>query len=217
MTGHKETLHEVIRVAARDKLLFDNSGGGVTLSGGEPLLQPQVVAAVAAALSSEGIHVAVDTCGSVPVSAVEALADVDLVLLDLKIADTDTASSVVGPTAARVPAFARELARIATENGGPSIWIRTPIIPGATDSEENIAGIGRFISNEMSGVVDRWELCAFNPLGREKYQRLGLEWKYADTELIESEQLARLTSVAERAVNGRVSVVATGLTRGERE
>ena len=186
------------------------------MSGGEPLLQPRTVATIAAALSADGIHVAVDTSGAVPVAAVEALEDVDLVLLDIKIGDPDTASAVVGPSASRVPEFAGELAKRVRTGDGPEVWIRTPIIPGTTDSDKNISDIGRFLSKEMDGVVGRWELCAFNPLGAEKYRRLGLDWEFSETELIESEELERLRSVAERAVGESVPVYATGLTRGNR-
>jgi pyruvate-formate lyase-activating enzyme len=64
------------------------------------------------------------------------------------------------------------------------LWIRTPIIPGATAREDNIQGIGEYIAEHVGPVVDRWELCAFNNLCQDKYQRLGLEWEFAGSELM---------------------------------
>jgi pyruvate formate lyase activating enzyme len=68
--------------------------------------------------------------------------------------------------------------------GGKRLWIRTPLIPGATVSERNLKGIGAFLAANLGEVVERWELCAFNNLCRDKYDRLGLKWEFAETPLM---------------------------------
>jgi pyruvate-formate lyase-activating enzyme len=89
------------------------------------------------------------------------------------------------------------------------------VIPGATDGPDNIRGIGRLIADELAGAVQRWELCAFNPLGAEKYRRLGIAWRYDEADLISNDAMARLRTEGEEAVDGTVPVLATGLTGGE--
>lgn len=216
MTGYDQEIEEVIRLASRDKLLFANSGGGVTISGGEPLLQAHRVTEIAGALREQGIHVAVDTCGAVnPEVLATVLPVVDLVLLDLKLLDAGAASGMLGSAATRVGPFASALARRVRAAGRPNVWIRTPVIPQATDTPENIRAIGRFIAAELAGAVQRWELCAFNPLGAEKYRRLGIPWRYEEADLISAGALEKLRAVGAEAVEGAVEVVATGLTGSE--
>ena len=70
------------------------------------------------------------------------------------------------------------------------LWIRTPLIPGATDSDANLAAIGRHLADRLDGTVFRWELCAFNNLCRDQYTRLGLQWDYAATPLMTPAELA---------------------------
>lgn len=213
MTGYDQEIDEVIRLASRDALLFANSGGGVTISGGEPLLQAGRVTRIAAALREQGIHVAVDTCGAVnPDVLGTVLPLVDLVLLDLKLLDAERATGMLGSSATRVRPFASALAASVRAAGRPEVWIRTPVIPGATDAPENIRAIGRFIAGELAEAVQRWELCAFNPLGAEKYRRLGILWRYDGVELVTREAMERLRAVGEEAVGGTLSVLATGLT-----
>jgi len=93
------------------------------------------------------------------------------------------------------------------------LWIRTPLIPGATTSEENLHGIGRYLVEHLDGVVSRWELCAFNNLCRDQYKRLGMEWKYAQTPLMTAEDLASCEGIAKSSGLRPKLVLATGATR----
>ncbi len=213
MVGRTASVDELVSLAARDRIFYANSGGGVTVSGGEPLLQAAGVAALAGRLRAAGIHVAVDTAGAVSQDALtDVLPTVDLVLLDIKTLDKQKASTLLGPASRRVRAFARALADGARAGGRPDVWIRTPIVPGATDDPSTIKTIARFINAEMEGVVSRWELCAFNPLGAEKYSRLGQTWVYKDADLVSAELLERLRRIGRELVGDSVAVVATGLT-----
>jgi len=91
-------------------------------------------------------------------------------------------------------------------------WIRTPVIPGATDTSENIRGIGDFISANLHGTVARWELCSFNNLCRDKYKRLGIDWPFADKELPERSLMEELAQVARSRVTPSI-VCWSGSTR----
>jgi pyruvate formate lyase activating enzyme len=95
------------------------------------------------------------------------------------------------------------------------LWIRTPLIPGATDSDENLTAIGRFLATVLGEKIERWELCAFNNLCRDKYARLGIDWKYASMPLMTGVALAHCEQVAKSAGLEPERVQATGATRAE--
>jgi pyruvate formate lyase activating enzyme len=78
------------------------------------------------------------------------------------------------------------------------LWIRTPIIPGATDDEANILAIGRRLAR-LGEIVDRWDLCAFNNLARDKYARLGMSWPFDQAKPMRKEDMERLTETARRS------------------
>jgi pyruvate formate lyase activating enzyme len=80
-----------------------------------------------------------------------------------------------------------------------SLWIRTPIIPDATDTVENISAIGKWIADHLDGLADRWELCTFNNLCKDKYTRLGIEWSFSDAELLEKAHIEKLTHTAKKS------------------
>ncbi len=79
------------------------------------------------------------------------------------------------------------------------MWVRTPIIPQATMNADNISRIGAFIAAELGDAVSRWELCAFNNLCRDKYLRLGLDWQFKDTALIEADMMDEIAKIARRS------------------
>ena len=79
------------------------------------------------------------------------------------------------------------------------LWIRTPIIPGATAREDNIRGIGQFIAANLGNVVTRWELCAFNNLCKDKYRRLGLNWEFENSQLMSASEMENLADVAKNS------------------
>jgi pyruvate formate lyase activating enzyme len=93
------------------------------------------------------------------------------------------------------------------------LWIRTPLIPGATVPDENLIAIGRHLADALDGTVSRWELCAFNNLCRDQYTRLGLEWKYAKTPLMTHAELAHCEQIAKASGFRSELVHATGATR----
>jgi pyruvate formate lyase activating enzyme len=212
------SLDDLVREVAKDRSYFETSDGGVTVSGGEPALRTPFVASFLERCRALGMHTALDTCGMCSPSALLALAaHADLVLYDLKEIDSDRHVRFTGQPNEKILANLRALAEQMRRAPLPAeLWIRTPLIPGATLTEENIQGIGEFIARELSDVVTRWELCAFNNLATDKYQRLGLRWEFEGAELMAEADLRRFEDVARRSGVDPGIVLATGRTRMER-
>jgi pyruvate formate lyase activating enzyme len=93
------------------------------------------------------------------------------------------------------------------------LWIRTPLIPGATFSDENLSALGCYLADHLDGTVSRWELCAFNNLCRDQYKRLGMEWSYAQTPLMTAGELTRCEQIAKASGFCPDLILATGATR----
>jgi pyruvate formate lyase activating enzyme len=188
---------------AKDKAYF-GAEGGVTLSGGEALIQHEAVLELARLLKTEGLHIALDTAGCYDFHLLETLLPcIDLVLYDIKIFDYETHKRLIG---AGNDLILENYKRLIEHEVG--VWVRTPIIEGATDSEKNIAGIGNFIAECAAGrysrLPEKWELCAFNNLCRDKYVRLDRQWAYRDTGLTDKTHIEKLTAVAARYIPGAV-------------
>jgi pyruvate formate lyase activating enzyme len=188
----------LFREVVKDKAYF-NGDGGVTLSGGEVLAQPQEASDLCRMLKNEKISVAIDTAGFVPYAAFEAiLPNIDLILYDLKIDDSKAHKRFCGVDNRLIKDNLKKLSA-----GSVRIWIRTPIIPEATDGIDNIRAIAAFLKDHRIRY-DRWELCAFNNLCKDKYHRLDQEM----TTLVE----------AARAVTGETDKITfTGITRLKEE
>ena len=217
LLGKKWSLDQLAAELAKDKVYYDKSDGGVTLSGGEPCLQPHFATALAKSLREKGIQTALDTCGLCSKSALEMLLPYStLVLFDIKEIDPARHLSLTGFDNETILSNLQFVADFMRSNLNPkALWVRTPIIPGATDTAENIRGIGRFISTHLGKAVDRWELCTFNNLCRDKYLRLGLDWEFSQSQLVEKEAIEYLTSIARESGVDPEKVHWSGSTRLE--
>jgi pyruvate formate lyase activating enzyme len=215
--GTRWSLDDLVREVAKDRSYFETSGGGVTVSGGEPALRTPAVASFLGRCRALGIHTALDTCGMCSPLALQALAEhADLVLYDVKEIDPDRHARFTGQSNQRILANLVALAgQMRSEQLRAELWIRTPLIPGATLTEENIRGIGAFIAQELGDVVTRWELCAFNNLAADKYHRLGLQWEFEGVELMAEAELRHFEEVGRRSGVDPEIVLATGRTRVE--
>jgi pyruvate formate lyase activating enzyme len=170
---------EVFAEVAKDAIFYETSGGGVTLSGGEPMMQVDFVLALARLCREADIHVALDTCGAVGWERYErVLPLIDLVLYDLKILNADRHRASTGVDNAIILDNARRIA-----GTSKPMWIRTPVIPGYTADEENIAALADFIARELP-TVERWDLLAYTNLGQPKYRRLDLPYALAGVPLL---------------------------------
>ncbi|MEN6339330.1 MAG: glycyl-radical enzyme activating protein [Clostridiaceae bacterium] len=183
---------ELCRELLKDRAYFGRDGG-VTLSGGEALLQEGAIELLRL-LKAEGVQTAVDTCGMLFTEQLErALPYTDILLYDLKIMNDSDHERWTGRGNSMILRNLGVAALWAKGNG--RLWIRTPIIPGATDSVENIRAIGERIS--AIGGAERWELCAFNNLCTDKYKRLDIDWAFKDTPLVSKRHMQELLEVAQ--------------------
>ena len=190
MSGREMTVSEVMTEVLQDKEYYKTSNGGVTITGGEVLCNMDFAAALARACRDNGISVAIETNLSLPFERIERLIrDVDLVMCDLKIFDEEAHKAHTGLGNSTVKENILKL------NGmGKRFTVRTPLIPNATDSDENIKAIGKFLGR-LKGL-DRWELLNFNPLGAPKYLGLGIENPYAKALPLSQSRCDELCSIA---------------------
>jgi pyruvate formate lyase activating enzyme len=189
--GHDRDAAELVREAAKDRAYFDASGGGVTVSGGEPALQAVFTGDLLERCRDAGLHAALDTCGACPPDVLLDLASrARLVLFDVKEIDPERHRRFTGLDNRRIlDNLAALAAWMAAQADPPVLWVRTPLVPGATATRENLGGIGRFLAERVGASLARWELCAFNNLCREQYRRLGRTWEFADEPLMTREAL----------------------------
>jgi len=199
--GREVTVEEVVREVLKDKAYFEKSGGGVTVSGGEPAMQAGFVAAFLKRMKENGIHTALDTCGLAPDAAYEKILPyTDLILYDIKEIDSTKHRKFTGSPNEKILNNLLTISEWMKINGTP---------PNATDTEENIAGIGKFIA-ENNLHPDRWELCAFNNLCNDKYLRLSTRWIFEKFDLLEAEKLDYLTKIARSSGMDNKRVLWTG-------
>jgi pyruvate formate lyase activating enzyme len=191
----------------RDAIFFETSGGGITLSGGEPMLQAEFVRELCRLCREAEFQVALDTCGVAPWAQYEqVLPCLNLVLYDLKIYDAGVHRAATGTDNTRILENAQRIAA-----AGMPIWIRTPVIPDYTANEANIAALGEFIAAELP-TVQRWDLLAYTNLGGPKYRRLDRAYALQGVPLLTRADMEALHAVALE----RVPVaVWSGATRAE--
>jgi pyruvate formate lyase activating enzyme len=160
----------VIEEVLRDRVFYEESGGGVTFSGGEPLAQPEFLKRLLEACRAAGLHTAVDTCGFASRERLLALAPlVDLFLFDVKLVDDARHLSLTGVPAAPILDNLRALAAVHA-----NLWIRVPIVPGLTDGETDLAATAALVAG-LPGVR-RVSLLPYHRTGAPKARRLGREY-----------------------------------------
>lgn len=209
LSGRWWEKEDLLREALKDDIFFAEFKGGVTLSGGEPLAQYAFAAGFLKALKERGTHTALDTSGCAPLAAFEAVYPfTDLFLFDIKLISEPLHKKHTGAGNRLILDNLRWLASQGPDD--KEIWIRTPLIPGATADEENIAGIGKFLAGLPAGKIKRWELCAFNNVCRGKYEKMRLDWAYRKTPLMTAGETEGLLAAAREYAGGRA--VLTGLT-----
>jgi pyruvate formate lyase activating enzyme len=170
VSGRDITVAQCLDTVKRDRIFYDKSGGGATLSGGEATLQWEFAREFFKACKSLKIHTALDTCGWVKAENLTAILEfTDLVLYDLKVADPLLHRKYTGAGLEPVLENARLVSGLLIP-----MWIRIPVIPGYTDSTENIAGLGAVI-RELP-AVRRVDLLPYHRLGEAKYKGLGMKY-----------------------------------------
>ncbi|MDN6487317.1 MAG: pyruvate formate lyase-activating protein [Ancrocorticia sp.] len=173
--GEPVSAEELLRRIRRYRRIFKATGGGITLSGGEVLMQPAFAQKILRGAKLMGVHTALDTSGFLGAHASdEMLDDVDLVLLDVKSGDPDTYKEVTGRALEPTIRFGDRLAE-----KGIEIWVRFVLVPGLTDDPENIRKAAKIARRWSS--VSRVEVLPFHQMGRDKWASLGMPYKLEDT------------------------------------
>ena len=168
-----------------DRAFWDRSGGGITLSGGEPLLQHEFIGRFLSRCKNHYAHTAVETCGHVPESHLNAvLPHVDLFVFDFKAEDAAHHERLTGKPNQRIKKNLESILASPAE-----VLVRMPLIPGLNDAPSALRAVGRFLEKAKPGVRVRVELLGYHRLGIRKYERLGRPYMLADIESASSEQL----------------------------
>ena len=171
----------------KDKGFYENSGGGVTFSGGEPLLQSDFLMGVCQACGEAQIHRAVETCGNVPWKVFDKLiSELDLIFFDLKHIDPDLHKRYTGVTNELILDNLKKLSAVFSP-----LIVRIPVIPGFNDALETQNGIFGFLKNELERVT-AVELLPFHRLGSSKYKGLGRVYPMEDVVSLKKEDLRHL-------------------------
>ena len=174
--GQPVRLDDLVNRLKRYRMIFRTTGGGLTVSGGEPLMQPAFVGRLLHEAQQLGIHTAIDTSGFLGVNASDALLDdLDLVLLDIKSGIPEVYRKATGRELQPTLDFARRL----SERGTEEVWIRFVLVPGLTDAVENVEAVAGIV--EQISVVTRVEVLPFHQMGRDKWATLELPYELADT------------------------------------
>jgi pyruvate formate lyase activating enzyme len=195
MFGQKMTADEVLNEVEQDSSFYRESGGGITLSGGECQLQPDFAAALLEGAHQRGINTAIETAFNVPWSFVEkVLPHVDVVLHDHKVTDTESHHKWTAVPNKRI----KENQKKAYETWPDKTFIaRTPVIPGVNDDEEHIRAVLEFIK-PYKNVID-YELLPYMRFGESKYGFLGQVYEMQDFDPPTSETIRRLRVIIDEA------------------
>lgn len=183
------TVSKVMKEIEKDILFFDESGGGATFSGGEPLSRPDFLEALLRACRDKEIHTVVDTTGYAPRSVLERTSPlIDLFLFDLKLLDDDKHRRFTGVSNKRILSNLRLLS-----NQDRNVIIRVPIIPGITDGKENIIKIGRLVKS--LGNIRQIDLLAYHAMAADKYHRLHQDYVLQDINPPSQERMKDLANI----------------------
>ncbi|MGI6168171.1 MAG: glycyl-radical enzyme activating protein [Christensenellales bacterium] len=193
LSGKEVSAQDVLDVVLRDKRHYENSGGGVTFSGGEPFAQPVFLQALLHLSKANGLHTAIETCGAVPFTNIApSLPLLDLVFFDLKHTDDEklrqhTAQAGTVPRA--------NLKAICAQH--ENVIVRIPVIPGFNHNLADMTSMFEFVAG-LSGGFKSVELLPYHRLGGPKYDCLGKDYALKDLEPLQKADLAPYLSLAEK-------------------
>jgi pyruvate formate lyase activating enzyme len=192
LVGRKVHVDEVLGVVLRDRVFYEQSGGGVTVGGGEPLAQADFVAELLRKCREQKIHTAVETCGFASWQAMEkVLQYTDLLLYDLKHMDTEIHKKYTGAGNERILENAKKASKIA-----PEMVVRFPLIPTINSSQENIRSLAQFIRSELHRV-NRVDILPYHSIGASKSIRLGREYSLEGIEPLKKHEIDKAKAVLE--------------------
>jgi pyruvate formate lyase activating enzyme len=198
IVGTQYELVELVEVLSRDEPFYRRSGGGVTLSGGEPALYPEHVGLLAASLASRGIHVLLETSGHFDWSLFEEhlLPHLGAIYFDLKIADPEAHKVHTGVDNRRIHENLGRLARA----GFDELLVRFPLVPGITDSDDNLRAVAE-LAREHG--LRELRLLPYNPLWIAKRLSLGMELSYEDDRWMSEDEITRCRDLVDDVLRAR--------------
>ena len=186
------TVSEVMAEIEKDVIFYDESGGGVTFSGGEAMMQPEFLLELLRSCRKKEIHTVVETCGFVSLESLKLIcAYVDLFLYDIKLMDSRKHQDVTGVPNELILSNLRWLSEHHQQ-----VIVRVAIIPGINDYEENLRQLGEFVSSLKR--VTEIHCLPYHKAGVDKYQRLGLEYRLPDLQSPDSERMEEIARVLEK-------------------
>lgn len=185
---------ELIKKLIRFKPYYETSGGGVTFSGGEPLLQPEFLLALLKLSKENKIHTAIDTAGYGFGDYSEILKYTDLVLLDIKNVDDIGYKALTGKSKSGFDEFLEALSKTQAR-----VWIRHVVVPGLTDSKEHIEKLCSIIKCIKN--VDKVQLLPYHTLGIEKYKKLNIPYKLQDIAPMDMSKIDELQAFLDRKLD----------------
>ncbi len=193
MVGRVMSVGEVVEELEKDTLFYDESGGGITISGGEPLAQPDFLLGLLKACGESGFHRAVDTTGLTdPSTLIQVAKETDLFLYDLKLMDPELHRQFTGFSNEGILSNLQLLAKM-----GIKIVIRYPVVPSVNDDLENARLTAEFVCS-LDGVPDV-NILPFHKAARDKHKRFGLDYTLDESTEASDEQIARIRAVMEKS------------------
>ena len=189
-TGKTYSSEELVNKILKYKSYIDSSGGGVTVSGGEPLLQAEFIKKKKKKLKDLNIHTAIDTAGSIPIntSIKELLKYTDLVLLDIKHINNEKCINLTGFPNINNLDFAKYLSNI-----NKKVWIRQVIVPGYTDDKYDLYELKKFI--ESLNNVEKVELLPYHNMGKYKWEKLGEKYSLENVPSPTPEEIEKIKNI----------------------
>ncbi|MBT9776712.1 glycyl-radical enzyme activating protein [Clostridium sp. MCC353] len=199
LAGHETTAEEIVAEAIKDKIYFKASGGGVTFSGGEPLMQPHFTAQALRKCREAGISTAVETCGFASWNMAELVfKEADYILYDIKHMDSETHKALTGVGNEQI----LENLNKAVKELNKRVWLRLPLIKGVNDSAGEIEAVAR-LAESLGGMVEQIWLLPYHNLGLSKLEALNMpDQEMKQFQAPEQEELERMAKVLEVAGAG---------------
>ncbi|HAN17160.1 MAG: hypothetical protein A2X13_06205 [Bacteroidetes bacterium GWC2_33_15] len=184
--GYQVSVEELFKTISGDKIFFEESNGGVTFSGGEPLMQSEFLFEIAQACKQNGIHTCLDTTGFAPEKTIQEIAGViDCFLFDIKLIDNEFHKKYTGVS---VDGILRNLKWL--DKNHKNVILRFPVIPGITNTEKNLNDIKAFIATLKN--THHIDLLPFHTISKSKYKRFNKEYKMGDTPALSDDDLLLL-------------------------
>ena len=188
--GEYKSLDDIFEKIKRYKNYMMLSGGGVTVTGGEPLLQVKFLIELFKKLKQEGIHTCIDTSGIVAITddVKELLKYTDLVLLDIKHIDDEKCKKLVGVSNKRELEFAQYLS-----DNNIKIWIRQVLVPGYTDDEDDLKKLKKFIKSLKT--VENIQILPYHNMGKFKWEKIGSQYELEDVRTANQDDVDRVKKI----------------------